>query len=246
MRAKFYRLADSSIAARQNVSLLLAATDLIRKQLWRTNMRSVLSTLTAGVILSFTLASSNIMANEGATHGDAEAGKTKSAACMACHGADGNSVVPTFPKLAGQQPGYIAKQLAAFKEGTRADDTMKGMAAPLAEQDMLDLDAYFSSQQSNVNAITEDQQAAALAGGEIFRSGLAEFSVPACMACHGPDGKGVAPNFPRLAGQQTPYIEKQLLAFKNGTRSDPMMSPIAYTLSAEQIKNLALYMSALY
>lgn len=209
-------------------------------------MRSVLSTLTAGLVLSFTLASSQAPASEVATHGDAEAGKTKSATCLACHGADGNSMVPTFPKLAGQQPGYMAKQLAAFKDGTRVDDTMKGMIAALTEQDMLDLDAYFASQTSNVNAISKDQEAAALAGGEIFRSGLAEFSVTSCMACHGPDGKGVAPNYPRLAGQHATYIEKQLLAFKDGTRSDSMMSSIAFPLNAEQIKNLALYISALY
>ncbi len=209
-------------------------------------MRSVLSTLTAGLVLSFTLASGQALANEAAAHGDAAAGQTKSAACLACHGADGNSMVPTFPKLAAQQPGYLAKQLTAFKDGSRVDDTMKGMVAALTEQDILDLDAYFASQTSNVNAISKDQEAAALAGGEIFRAGLAEFSVSSCMACHGPDGKGVAPNYPRLAGQHATYIEKQLLAFKDGSRSDPMMSSIAFPLSAEQIKNLALYISALY
>lgn len=209
-------------------------------------MRSVLNTLTAGLIFSFTLASGYALASEATAHGDAEAGKTKSAACLACHGADGNSMVPTFPKLAEQQPGYSASQLAAFKDGSRVDDTMKGMVAALTEQDMLDLDAYFASQTSNVNAISKDQEAAALAGGEIFRAGLAEFSVTSCMACHGPDGKGVAPNYPRLAGQHATYIEKQLLAFKDGTRSDPMMSSIAFPLNAEQIKNLALYISALY
>ncbi len=209
-------------------------------------MRSVLSTLSAGFILSMTLLSNQVMANENAMAGDAEAGKAKSAACLACHGADGNSVVPTFPKLAGQQAGYIAKQLAAFKEGTRLDDTMKGMVAALSEQDMLDLDAYFVSQTSNVNAISKDQEAAAMAGAEIFRAGIAEFSVSACMACHGPDGKGIAPNFPRLAGQHTAYIEKQLLAFKDGSRQDPMMNGIAFPLNAQQIKDLALYISALY
>ena len=209
-------------------------------------MRSVLSTLTAGLILSFTMAGSPALASEAAAHGDAEAGKTKSAACLACHGVDGNSMVPTFPKLSAQQPGYLVKQLAAFKDGSRVDDTMKGMVAALTEQDMLDLDAYFASQVSNVNAISQDQQPAALAGGEIYRAGLAEFSVTACMACHGPDGKGVAPAYPRLAGQHATYIEKQLLAFKDGSRSDSMMNSIAFPLNAEQIKNLALYISALY
>jgi len=213
-------------------------------------MRSALSTFTAafttGIALTLTLVSSGSFANEPGAHGDAEAGKAKSAACVACHSADGNSVVPTFPKLAGQPSGYIAKQLAAFKAETRKDDTMKGMVAPLSEQDMLDLDAYFSGQTPTVNAISKDQEAAAMAGAEIYRAGFAKFSIPACMACHGPNGKGVEPAFPRLAGQHATYIEKQLRAFKEGTRTDPMMSGITESLSEQQIKDLALYISALY
>lgn len=213
-------------------------------------MRSALSTFTAafttGIALTLTLASNASFANEAGAHGDAEAGKAKSAACAACHTADGNSVVPTFPKLAGQPSGYIAKQLANFKDETRKDDTMKGMAGALSEQDMLDLDAYFSSQTPNVNAISKDQEAAAMAGAEVYRAGFAKFSIPACMACHGPNGKGVEPTFPRLAGQHATYIEKQLHSFKDGTRSDPMMSGITESLSDQQITDLALYLSALY
>ena len=178
--------------------------------------------------------------------GDAEAGAGKTAVCVACHMADGNSVVPTFPNLAGQQPGYIASQLAAFKSGERKDDTMLGMTAALSEQDMLDLDAYYASQAPKVGSLTAEQEAAAREGEAIYRAGVAEFSVASCMACHGPDGKGVQPSYPRLAGQHATYIEKQLLAFKDGTRKDPMMNDIAFPLSAEQIKNLALYISALY
>jgi len=213
-------------------------------------MRSALSTYTAafttGIALTLTLASSGSFANEAAAHGDAEAGKAKSATCAACHSADGNSVVPTFPKLAGQPSGYIARQLAAFKAETRKDDTMKGMVAALSEQDMLDLDAYFSEQTPTVNAISKDQEAAAMTGAEIYRAGVAKFSIPACMACHGPNGKGVAPTFPRLAGQHASYIEKQLRTFKDGTRSDPMMTGITESLTDQQIKDLALYISGLY
>ncbi|MCP4009622.1 MAG: cytochrome c [Proteobacteria bacterium] len=208
-------------------------------------MRSVLTTLTAGLALSFSFASS-IYASEEAAHGDAEAGKAKTAVCTACHMADGNSVVPTFPKIAGQQPGYIAKQLADFKSGARSDDTMKGMVAALSGQDMLDLDAYYSSQTQSSGEISQDQEEAALAGQQIYRAGLAKFSVTACMACHGPAGKGIQPNYPRLSGQHATYIEKQLLAFKDGSRSDPMMNDIAFPLNAEQIKNLAVYISGLY
>ena len=209
-------------------------------------MRSVLTTLAAGLALSLSLASTHVYASEDAQHGDPEAGKTKSATCVACHMTDGNSVVPTFPKIAGQQPGYIAKQLADFKSGTRSDDTMKGMVAALSEQDMLDLDAYYSSQKQNPGEISKDQEEVALAGQAIYRAGVAEFSVTACMACHGPAGKGLQPNFPRLSGQHATYIEKQLLAFKDGSRNDPMMNGIAFPLSAEQIKSLAVYISGLY
>lgn len=208
-------------------------------------MRSVLMTLAAGLALSFSFAGT-ASASESTGQGDAQAGQTKSATCVACHMVDGNSMVPTFPNLAGQQPGYIAKQLAAFKSGERADDTMKGMTAALSEQDMLDLDAYYSGQKPKTGSISKEQEAAARAGEEIYRAGLAGFSVTACMACHGPAGKGVMPNYPRLAGQHATYIEKQLLAFKNGTRSDPMMNDIAFPLSAEQIKELSTYLSALY
>ncbi len=209
-------------------------------------MRSVLTTFATGLALSISLASTPVFASENSAHGDAEAGKAKSATCTACHMADGNSVVPSFPKIAGQQPGYIAKQLADFKSGARLDDTMKGMVAALSEQDMLDLEAYFSDQTQSPGEISQDQAELALAGEVIYRGGLAKFSVTACMACHGPDGKGLQPNFPRLSGQHASYIEKQLLAFKDGSRSNSMMNGIAFPLSAEQIKNLSVYISGLY
>jgi cytochrome c553 len=209
-------------------------------------MRSVLTTFATGLALSISLASTPVFASENTAHGDAEAGKAKSATCTACHMADGNSAVPSFPKIAGQQPGYIAKQLADFKSGARLDDTMKGIVAALSEQDMLDLDAYFSGQTQSPGEISQDQAELALAGEKVYRGGLTEFSVTACMACHGPDGKGLQPNFPRLSGQHASYIEKQLLAFKDGSRSNSMMNGIAFPLSAEQIKNLSVYISGLY
>ncbi len=209
-------------------------------------MRSVLTTFATGLALSISLANMPVFASENTAHGNAEAGKEKSATCAACHMADGNSAAPSFPKIAGQQPGYIAKQLADFKSGARLDDTMKGMVAALSEQDMLDLDAYYSDQTQSPGEISQDQAELALAGEMVYRGGLAEFSVTACMACHGPDGKGLQPNFPRLSGQHASYIEKQLLAFKDGSRSNSMMNGIAFPLSAEQIKNLSVYISGLY
>ncbi len=180
-----------------------------------------------------------------AQSGDAEAGKQKSATCVACHGADGNSAVDQFPKIAGQVPGYIAGQLANFKSGVRENPIMAGMVAALSDQDMADLDAYYASQQASTGSISADQEEMARAGEAVFRGGVAEYSIPACIGCHGPSGAGIPPNFPRLAGQHASFIETQLLAFKSGQRKNPIMNPIAFPLSEEQIKQLALYVSAL-
>ena len=203
----------------------------------------VKSCLAFAATLSLTFSA---VASESATHGNADAGKAKSATCAGCHGADGNSMVPSFPKIAGQPAGYIAAQLATFKSGERADATMKGMVAALSAQDMLDLDAYYSTQKPTVGEISAEQEEAARTGEALYRTGSAEFSITACTACHGPAGKGVQPNYPRLAGQYAGYIETQLLAFKNGTRKDAMMSAIAFPLTAEQIKQLSVYVSGLY
>ena len=177
--------------------------------------------------------------------GDAEAGKQKSATCVACHGQDGNSPLDQFPKIAGQVPGYVAAQLAHFKSGERNNPVMAGMAGPLSEQDMLDLDAYYANQESTVEAIPSDMVEDALAGQAIYRGGIEKYSVPACIGCHGPAGAGIPPNYPRLGGQYAAYIEAQLLAYKSGAREHEMMNTIAFPLSEQQIKQLALYISAL-
>ena len=195
-------------------------------------------------ILSLMLAFA-MNANSVAQSGDAEAGKQKSATCAACHGADGNSAVDQFPKIAGQVPGYIAAQLASFKSGERENPIMAGMVGALSEQDMADLDAYYASQVVSTGSISADQEESARAGEAIYRGGIAEYSVPACMSCHGPTGSGIPPNFPRLSGQHAAATEAQLLAFKSGQRKSPIMNPIAFPLSEEQIKQLALYISAL-
>ena len=178
--------------------------------------------------------------------GDAEAGKAIAAPCAVCHGFNGHSTSPQFPHLAGQVPGYIATQLRKYQSGERRDPVMSPMATPLSAQDIADLDAYFSSLPSKKGAITKAQQKDALAGEKIYRGGYAAYGIPACMGCHGPSGHGIPPSFPRLSGQYADYIEKQLLAFKSGARKDPIMNPIAFPLSEAQIKQLALYISALY
>jgi len=181
-----------------------------------------------------------------AQQGDVEAGRNASASCVACHGMDGNSPTDQFPHLAGQVPGYIAAQLAQFKSGERQNAVMAGLAAALSEQDMANLDAYYSGLEANKGAITPDQEAAALAGGKIYRGGYKPYDIAACMGCHGPSGGGIPPAFPRIAGQPAAYIEAQLLAYKSGARINSIMNSVSFALSAQQIRELALYISALY
>ena len=177
--------------------------------------------------------------------GDPAAGEAKAQACVACHGADGNSANSGFPSLAGQVPGYIAGQLAAFKLGKRANAIMMGLAQPLSAEDMADLDAWYASQTIAPRSISEDQLALASEGESLYRGGSAELAVPACMACHGPAGRGMPSNYPRVAGQWPEYLEGQLRAFKSGARAGKIMGPIAHRLSAQQIHALSVYMSAL-
>lgn len=179
--------------------------------------------------------------------GDAAAGKAKAASCAACHGADGNSAVPTFPKLAGQNAPYIMKELHDFKSGARKNATMSAMAAPLTDQDIDNLAAYYSSQTMSVG--TADKKLVA-EGEKIYRGGNAATGVAACMACHGPTGAGnPAAHFPHLAGQHAPYIVAQLEAFKNGSRSNDagkMMRNIASKMSEKEIKAVASYIEGLH
>ena len=191
--------------------------------------------------LAFTAIGSN-----GLAAGDPAAGQTKSMICSACHGADGNSSNGDYPSLAGQVPGYIAQQLANFKSGIRSNTIMGGMAQTLTEEDMANLDAWYSSQQPTVYTLAEDQLETAQLGETLYRGGYPPMQVPACMGCHGPTGAGIPPIFPRLAGQHAEYTETQLLAFKSEQRRSEIMVPIAFGLSAEQIQALAIYLTALH
>lgn len=179
--------------------------------------------------------------------GDPEAGKTKSATCQACHGADGNSLNPMWPKLAGQQADYTAKQLAEFKSGKRQDPTMAPMAAALSEQDMADLGAYYASQTATIAGAAQDMVEA---GGAVYRGGNKDTGVPACMGCHGPSGAGVpGAGFPSLGGQHADYTVKTLNDFRTGARNNDvnnMMRDIAARMSDEEIKAVAQFAAGLH
>ncbi len=180
--------------------------------------------------------------------GNPDAGKEKAAACSACHGVDGNSLVPNFPKLAGQHPAYLVKQMADFKSGARSSDaTMAPIAAALSEQDMKDLAAFYAGQKLSVGKA--DPELAAL-GERIYRGGNPDSGVAACSACHGPDGAGnAAAGFPKIGGQQAAYVVKALNDFKSGARSNDankMMRGVASKMTADEIKAVAEFIAGLH
>jgi len=172
------------------------------------------------------------------------AGQTKAAVCAACHGADGNSPVAIYPKLAGQSVGYIIKQLQEFKAGTRKDPVMAPMAAALSEQDMLEIASYFAAQKVVVADLAGSD-----IGQKLYFGGHVKRKITACVACHGANGKGMnKAGFPTIAGQNEAYLKAQLMKFKNGERNNDyntMMQSVASKLSASDIDELAKYMAAM-
>jgi cytochrome c553 len=180
--------------------------------------------------------------------GDAEAGKTKAQVCFSCHGANGVSVNPAWPKLAAQNAGYIVKQLADFKAGTeRSDPLMSAQVAPLSPQDMEDLAAFFAKQKPSQGSADEKKVAL---GEKIYRGGNSTTGVSACMACHGPTGSGnPAAKYPRVSGQHATYIVKALKDFRSGARqNDPgkMMQNITARMTDAEIDAVASYMQGLH
>jgi len=188
--------------------------------------------------------------------GNAANGQTKSAACGACHGMDGNSANPDWPKLAGQIPEYIIKQLHDFKAGRRSNETMSPMAQPLSGQDIEDLAAYFSSQKSTTGEAKAELRAR---GEQIYLKGKHRPAVTACIGCHGPSGAGnqdwgknlsapPAVLAPAIGGQQAPYVAKQLQDYKNKARTNDVgrvMRDISSRLSDEDILAVAEYITSL-
>jgi len=194
-------------------------------------------------------------ANLAVAAGDPEAGKNKSAVCAACHGADGNSAMPNFPKLAGQAERYTIKQLHDIKSGARQVPEMMAIVANLSEQDMADLAAYYAKQTHTSGAT--DPELVEL-GQKVYRGGNGANGVTACAGCHGATGKGMPEaGFPALAGQHTAYIEAQLKAFRAAGREDAegkrrtndgeakMMQATAARLSDNEIKALSSYINGL-
>jgi cytochrome c553 len=182
-----------------------------------------------------------------AAQGDAEAGAGKVATCAACHGGDGNSVMPSFPKLAALGEKYLYKQLMDVKEGRRIIVQMTGILDPLNEQDLRDIAAYYDAQVPAMGVADADL---AVRGQEIYRGGDLATGLPACTGCHSPTGKGNDPaGFPRLAGQHAEYITTQLTNFREGVRNNDgdamIMRTIAGRLSNRDIEAVSSYIQGL-
>jgi cytochrome c553 len=200
-----------------------------------------------------------------ANPGDAKAGADKSAACAACHGLDGNSSDPQYPKIAGQHELYIARQLARFKSGERANPIMLGFSATLSAQDMRDIGAHFAAQKVVAGLGDETAISDALSpykgkrivdvGRDIYRGGVALNGVPACMSCHGPTGAGnPGPSYPAVGGQHAGYTGTLLNGFKAAPAGSAalndanyaIMAGIAKRLSDEEILAVSSYIEGLH
>lgn len=175
------------------------------------------------------------------TTGDAARNVT---ACIACHGAAGNSTIADNPKLDGQHAEYLVKQLHDFKSPQRKNAVMSAMAAPLSDADIANIAAYLDAQQAKSGA-AKNQELVTL-GKQIYRGGIAEKRVPACASCHGATGAGIPSQYPRLAGQHQAYTLTQLTTFRDGARlNSKPMTDIAKRMSNDEMKAVADYVAGL-
>lgn len=196
-----------------------------------------MSQFIAFLVVAVVLAAADVRA-------DAAAGEAKAAVCAACHGERGNSRNPEWPKLAGQHPNYLAQQLRDFKSGTRKNEVMSPMAAPLSEADIADIAEFYSVQKREMGMA---DPGLVEAGERLYRGGNASTGVPACMACHGPAGAGnPAAGFPALSSQHAAYTRNQLRAYRSSKRkTGQTMQAIAAKMSESEIEAVASYIEGL-
>ena len=166
------------------------------------------------------------------------------AVCAACHGADGNSGTPAYPKLAQQHPAYLVKQLQEFKSGKRANAVMSGFAATLDDEAMRNI-AYWLGSKAGKPGFAKDKDTIAL-GERIYRGGIADRQVAACASCHSPNGSGIPAQYPRLSGQHADYVAAQLTAFRDGVRKNSVqMTQVAAKMNDREIRAVADYIAGL-
>ncbi|MGS2722914.1 c-type cytochrome [Porticoccus sp. GXU_MW_L64] len=218
-------------------------------------MKQVLNNTIAAVTIAMGLAVAPLTQADG----DAAAGKTKSAACAACHAETGNSLSPAFPKIAGLGEKYLLKQMKDIQSGDREVPEMAGQLDAMSEQDLADIAAYYAGNPMQISGAREKDwpleelgSAEFLALGEqVFRAGNMETNVPACTGCHSPTGQGNGPaGYPKLGGQFADYLVKQLKAFRSNARTNDgdtrIMRDVAANMSDKEIEAVANYISGLH
>ncbi len=186
--------------------------------------------------------------------GDPDAGRAKSATCVACHAEDGNSPSPAFPKLAGQGQRYLIKQMQDIRSGARPVPTMAGQLDNMSDQDLADIAAWYSTQTMTIGQADPDLVEL---GRDIYRGGVREKGIPSCAACHSPSGIGNSlAGYPRLAGQFAQYTADQLRAYRAAADGDEgrdndgddtqIMRSIAYRMSDREIRAVSSFIEGLY
>ena len=199
----------------------------------------------------------SLAANQALASGDAAAGESKVASCAGCHGSDGNSMVASFPKLAGLGENYLVRQLRHIKTGERAIVEMTGLLDNSTDQDLQDMAAFYNAQPRQISGAQEitligysDPSEVLQLGENIYRGGNLKTQVAACIGCHSPAGNGNDPaGYPALGGQHADYIESQLLKYRSGERANganaKIMQGVAERMSNKEIKAVANYISGL-
>ena len=210
------------------------------------NVFASISTLGTCLALALTAAPA---AAQSLVDGDASVGQARSVTCVACHGGDGNSVNPLWPNIAGQHATYTAETLIAFREGKRYDPVMTNQAMLLAEEDIDDIAVYFEGLQAAVQSVADPSTVSR--GETLYRGGDSENGIAACIACHGPAGRGnAAAGYPALAGQHAAYTAKQLRDYASGARESDgpteVMRAIAARLTQDDIAAISSYLQGLH
>jgi cytochrome c553 len=206
-------------------------------------MKFIASFLLAACLASPVFASD--VAAQPASKPDLAKGAEKyGAVCAACHGADANSGIPANPKLAGQHPEYLVKQLQEFKSGKRKNSIMAGFAATLSDADMRDI-AYWAASQKPKAGAAKDKELVAL-GERIYKGGVADRQIAACAGCHSPNGAGIPAQYPRLSGQHADYVAASLKGYRDGARTNNLqMTQVTSKLNDREINALADYIAGL-
>jgi cytochrome c553 len=210
-------------------------------------MKTATALLSAWLITALALMAAPALAAEAASPAakpDLAKGQATAEVCQACHSADGTRGAPANPIIAGQFPEYLVKQLHDFKAGKRENAIMQGMAAPLTDEDIVNVAAFYAGKQAKPGAAKN--KATVLTGERIWRGGITDRMIPACAGCHGPAGAGLPVQYPMLAGQHADYTEAQLRAFRAGERANNVpMAGVAAKMNDAEIKAVSDYIAGL-